>query len=352
MKKKIIIAGIAVVVIAAAIIPRFTQKKPFAQPVAPPVLSAENPVTGDIKITTDLIGTIEPSDVVYIYPKASGDITAVNVKSGDIVTEGQILCEIDTKQVETAKNTMDNAEVSLAEAQSALNRMKILYEGGTISAQSYEDYQNSVKKAQIQYDTARIAYQNQLEYSSITAPISGKVESSDMELHDTVSMSDLICVISGEGSKVISFNVTERIKKALSAGDTITINKDDTSYEGIITEINSMADASTGLFKVKAAIENYDDLSTGTMLQLAVISDKTEQAMTIPVNSVYFDSNDTYVYTFDNGTIHKVSIEPGIFDSQSLEVLSGLTYDDLVVTTWSSELYEGAQATLKTEAAE
>lgn len=50
-----------------------------------------------------MIGKIEPSDVVYIYPKAAGDVTEVNVKAGDVVTKGQVLCNIDTKQVESAK---------------------------------------------------------------------------------------------------------------------------------------------------------------------------------------------------------------------------------------------------------
>ena len=45
---------------------------------------------GDILLTTDLVGTIEPADIVYIYPKAGGDVTAVNVKAGDVVAAGQV----------------------------------------------------------------------------------------------------------------------------------------------------------------------------------------------------------------------------------------------------------------------
>ncbi len=41
---------------------------------------------------------------MYVIPKAAGEITAVYVKTGDYVTEGQLLCEIDTKQVDAAKS--------------------------------------------------------------------------------------------------------------------------------------------------------------------------------------------------------------------------------------------------------
>ena len=58
--------------------------------------------------------------------------------------------------------------------------------------------------------------------------------------------------------------------------------------------------------------------------------------------------------TIDNdGTVHKVDVETGISDSEKMEVTSGLTASDYVITTWSPELYEGAPAVLEpaTEAA-
>ncbi len=137
MKKKIIIAGICIIALCAVIVPKFTKPKQFAQAVALPVMDAEKPETGDIRLTTSVIGKIEPSDVVYIYPKAAGDVTEVNVKAGDIVTKGQVLCNIDTKQVESAKNTMDSAALTLRQAQEELSRQQLLYAGGGLSDQQY-----------------------------------------------------------------------------------------------------------------------------------------------------------------------------------------------------------------------
>ena len=50
-----------------------------------PVVKAVNPTRGDIRLTSGLTGTVEPADVVYVYAKASGDVTAVMVKAGDTV---------------------------------------------------------------------------------------------------------------------------------------------------------------------------------------------------------------------------------------------------------------------------
>lgn len=343
MKKRIIVSAAVAAVLCAMVLPRFMNRGQFAQGVELPLVETALPVTGDIRLTTGLIGKVEPSDVVYIYPKASGDVTAVNVKAGDVVTQGQEICAIDTKQVETAKTNMDSAALALKEAQDELARQQILFASEGISRQAYEQYQNKVSSAKLQYEQAEYTYKTQLEYSRITAPISGLVELCDMEVFDTVAQSDLICVISGQGEKVVSFSATERIRNYLSEGDEIEVEKDGKSCRGEIYELSTMADSSTGLYKVKARLSEDNALTTGSEVKLHVVSEKTEDAITIPVDAVYYDNGKPYVYTVDNGTVHKMFIETGIYDSESMEVLSGLDMDDSVITTWSAELYEGAQ---------
>ena len=349
MKKKIITGAVVVVVLCAVLIPRLLGNKQFAQAVSPPVMEAEQPVMGDIRLTTSLIGKIEPSDVVYIYPKASGDVTAVNVKAGDIVAQGQVICTIDTKQVETAKSSMDSAGLSLKQAREELARQQILYSSGGISDQEYEQYRDNVTSAEISYNQAKYSYETQMEYSQITAPIDGLVEICDMEPYDTVSQSNLICVISGRGSRGVSFSATERIRGYLQEGDTIQVEKDGGSYQGTIYEISTMADETTGLYKVKASMDEDTFLSTGSEVKLYVTSEETTNAMTIPVDAVYYEDGEPYVYVYTDGKVHKRDIESGIYDSNTMEVRSGLTLDDQVVTTWSSELYEGAEVILKNQ---
>lgn len=119
----------------------------------------------------------------------------------------------------------------------------------------------------------------------------------------------------------------------LKEGDTITIEKGGMEYQGTITEISSMIDADTGLFKVKSSVENGDALATGSAVKLYVTSDKVDNAMSIPVDAVYYSGGDAFVYTYDNGTVHKVPVEVGIYDSEKAEILSGITAADRVITS-------------------
>ena len=311
------------------------------------VVRAEEPETGSIYLTTELTGTVEPDDVVHVYAKASGDITAVNVKVGDTVTKGQVLFTIDTEQVANEKNSVDSAQVNLQEAQSDLARMQILYDGGDLSEQEYEQYTNAVKTAQLQYNSAKTSYDQQVSYSSVTAPISGKVESCSAEVYDRASTNGELCVISGEGEKKVTFYVTQRMLENLAVGDSLTVEKSGNAYNAVIDEVNTMVDDSTGMFKVEAQLADTDNnAATGSTVKLTVTTGKAENVMTIPVDAVYYSGGNAYVYLYEDGKAKKASIEVGINDDDYVEVTGGLSADDLVVSTWSNNLYEGADIQL------
>lgn len=363
-KRKMGIGAAVVVVLVAAAFVLLGGKKggagagdrgaggPGGQTASATTVRAEKPSRGDISLTTGLTGTVEPSDVVYVYAKAAGDVTSVLVKAGDMVEQGQVLCEIDTDQVEAAQNSLDSAAVSLSEAQSDLNRMQILYASGDLSDQEYEQYTNKVKSAQIQYNNAKLTYERQVEYSTITAPISGKIESCDIEVYDRVSQNAQLCVIAGEGEKRVSFYVTERMMQNIAVGDILDIQKDGSIYKACISEISSMVDSDTGLFKVKAELSQADQIATGSTVKLDLVTSRTENAMTVPVDAIYYSGGDGYVYTISDGIAHMTPVEVGLYDSDIAEILEGLSQEDMVISTWSSNLYEGARVQILGEEAE
>ncbi len=354
-KRTMILLGAIVVVLGLAIASRLLNNTPFADAVADSVVEVTRPEIRDISLITGLVGTVEPEDVVYIYPKVSGEVREVYIKAGEVVHEGDAICEVDTKQVENAKNSLDAAALALSQAQDDLARQSVLYAGGGISEQTYKQYQDAVTSAQISYNDAKVNYDNQISYSQFVAPITGLVEVCNIEKFDQVTTSDLLCVISGQGARVVSFYVTERVKNQLREGDLITVEKDGEDYEGTIQEVSVMADTDTGLFKIKARMDESMDeyvLPTGSSVKLYVTSQSVHNVMAIPVDSVYYDGGLSYVYTYDadGSIIHKVQVETGLYDSEWIEIQSGLDYEDQVLTTWSSELGEGTSVRLKESA--
>ena len=301
MKKlaKAVTAVLAVGALGTLVFMRMTKKEEPMEAVPDPSVQVENPAADTISISTDLTGTVEPADVVYVAAMGSGEVLEVYVNQGEMVEKDQTLFKIDNKQLESARIQLNTAKVSLDDAQTNLNRMKVLYDSGDISAQAYEQVVNGVSMAKLQYDGAKLNYDIQMENSTVTAPISGLLESFDIKVHDMMAAGSVAAVISGAGNKSVAFSVSERVREGLHPGDAMTVEKNGTEYNGVITEIGTMVDQQTGLFKIKASLEGADALATGTVVKLSVISEKAENVMTVPVDCVSYSGGQAYVYTYD-----------------------------------------------------
>ena len=226
--------------------------------------------------------------------------------------------------------------------------MKVLYENGAVSLENFESVQTGLEQARIQYESAKNAYDLQAENTIIVSPISGKVESCSIEVFDKVSPQNILFVVSGEDTdKVVNFSVTENVVKGLAEGDTIRIEKSGKNYKGLITEVSTMVNMSTGLFDVKAMVEDGETLATGTSAKIYVTSDKVTDVLTVPTDAVYYSNGEAFVYTYVEGKAQQVFVEVGLQDQENAEIIKGLSTTDLVITTWSSELYDDAEVVLK-----
>ena len=345
MKKagKIVIGLVCVGAFGVLMFTRFTKKEEPIEAVPNPTVVVQTPETGNIELSTGLTGTVEPADQVYIIPKGSGEVLEVYVNQGDTVQKGQKLFRIDNKQLDAARITLNTTQVSLNDAQTSVNRMKALYESGDISAQAYEQAVSGLSMAKLQYDSAKLNYDTQSENTVVTAPIAGVLEQFGVQVHDMSAGG------SGAGGKTLTFNVSERVMKGLNIGDPVTVEKNGTDYSGAISEIGSMVDASTGLFKVKATLGDADGLASGTMVKVYVTAEKADNVMVVPADCVNYSNGDAYVYTYDaaTATAKKTPVEDGLIDSDKIQIVSGLSYDDEVITSWSKELYDGAAVNIQ-----
>lgn len=345
MKKALKIGIVAGVVIVCAAAFAYTKLNKPAAPVeelAPPTVKVESPQVGSLYLETEYIGTLEPSEMVTVIPKMTGEILTVNFEAGQTVNEGDVLCTINSDALSSYKISVDTAALNLQDAAKALERTQALYESGSVSLQVYEQAKSGYDMAQFQYNNAKTTYDLQVKYTNVTAPISGVIESRGVDVHDMANPQVPVCVISSKDKMMVSFQVSERVMQALTPGDPLKIDKSGTTYQGTITEVSSMVNAQTGLFPIKAVVEGGSSLVTGSTVKLHVTTDKAENVLLIPVDAVYYNNGEPFVYLFNDGTVEKASIETGLYDSVSMEIVSGVNAENQIITSWTSELQEGA----------
>ncbi len=249
-------------------------------------------------------------------------------------SKAQIKSGID--QAENGQDTIrDN--LSMAEQAYAITQNEIYPQSDAVSAAQ-------LQQASVGIDSAQM----QLDFCTVTSPISGIVESVSVEKNGMASAGNPAYIISNRESMTVTFFVAEKAKNVLNIGDPITIERNEHIYDGAITEIGTMANAQTKLFQVKASIAGAgvgeNALPNGVSVKVYATTEKEDSKLMIPYDSIYFSAGDAYIYCVENGQIIRKEVTVGLMSDEEAVIEEGLTEDSQVVSNWSSKLRNGVEA--------
>lgn len=208
-----------------------------------------------------------------------------------------------------------------------------------------ESYDMSRQQAKLQYDSMLQTMDNLKVY----APISGIIEVKNVSANDQYAPSIAGYVVSNKDIMVVNFSVSGDVVNEMSIGDEVIVENGNSTYTAEITEIGTMVNSGSGLFPIKARFIDAANMLSGVSVKLTAITAKGENAITIPVDAVYYDDGATYVYVLENNTAARRDIIVGIISDDIAEVTDGLTEADTVITSWNANLKEGAAVEISEE---
>ena len=247
------------------------------------------------------------------------------------------------EQTETVKN--------LTEAQLNIDTQKVQDISKRTAALGVDSAAAQVNSAKVGAAGAKVGIDSaeyQLDMYTLTAPIDGVIEAVNVKEHDFASPQNPAFVISNKNTMTVTFGVSEGIRSTLRVGQKIQVDRNGRLYDAAITEIGSMVDQTTGLFMIKSCVSTPDDsLLTGSSVKVSADTYSQTDALLIPYDAVYYDDSQPYVYVAENGTAKRKDVETGIFDMDTITVLSGLTTEDTLITSWSANLREGAEISVQ-----
>lgn len=265
---------------------------------------------------------------------------------------------IDASAIESAygayissQSTFETVDSQLSQLETQRDSLKAQKETaeGTLDITQGETYNETVAslqaglaQAQVGLDSA--AYQQSLY--TLTAPISGTVESVGLTKNGMASASSIAFTISNKNTMQVTFYVTEDVRDEFTAGQAVTVSRGSSTYGGTITEIGNAVDMQKGLFKVKATIYDMPDLASGVTASITTTCHSAKDVIVIPCDAVYYENGDAYVFVARDGTAVKTPVETGIYDDQNIAITSGLLEGQQVITTWSADLIDGCAITV------
>lgn len=252
------------------------------------------------------------------------------------------------EQTETVKN--------LTEAQLNIDTQRVQDIGKRTAALGVDSAAAQVNSAKVGAAGAKVGIDSaeyQLDMYTLTAPIDGVIEAVNVKEHDFASPQSPAFVISNKNTMTVTFGVSEGIRGTLRVGQKLKVDRNGKLYDAAITEIGSMVDQNTGLFMIKSCVSTPDDsLLTGSSVKVTADTYSQADALLIPYDAVYYDDSQPYVYVAENGLARRKDVETGIFDMDTITVLSGLSTEDVLITSWSANLREGAEVSVQMKTAD
>nr|WP_092074582.1 efflux RND transporter periplasmic adaptor subunit [Dendrosporobacter quercicolus]NSL49024.1 efflux RND transporter periplasmic adaptor subunit [Dendrosporobacter quercicolus DSM 1736]SDN02432.1 RND family efflux transporter, MFP subunit [Dendrosporobacter quercicolus] len=325
------------------------------------------PVTQDIPLVrTAVIGTANtPQGYTYsgevrgryesqLAFQVTGKIVKRNVNLGSTVSAGDVLMQIDPRDLQQTVNSTSaqvySAESQLRLAESNLHRYQQLYAQNAISRAQLDQYENAYEVAQAAVRQASAQYakgSNQLDYSLLYADKSGVISSISAEAGQVVSAGQTVLTIVQDGEREIEISVPENRIEELRKAAKLTVSfwaLPNINTEGGVREIAPMADPTTRTYKVRISLLNPPpEIKLGMTAAVNVVSagDQTSRFPTIPLSAVYQTNDTPNVWIVTDQTVRLRPIQIGSFGNAGVQILSGLNPDDTIVTAGVHKLREG-----------
>lgn len=260
----------------------------------------------DIVVDAEATGTIEPVNVVEVKSKASGLITKMPVETGSLVKPGDLLVQVDTRDV---RNQYDQALADLRAAEAKLRvsgtqrqRSDELFRKGIITAQEHETAALDYANAQAQLVRARASLdlaKQRLEEATVRAPVAGTV------IEKTVSLGQVITSATsafGGGTTLLKMADLDQVRvRALvnetdigqvRPGQEATVTVDaypDRPFRGVVEKIEPQAvvEQSVTMFPVLVSLSNRERLLLpGMNGEVSVLIDRRENVLAVPNDAI------------------------------------------------------------------
>ena len=296
------------------------------------------------KVTTEVVrlqkveqqsvftGNVEGYAVNNITPQQARRISRLLVDVGDHVVAGQRLAEMDNSALAQAKAQYENNKASF-------ERSDELYKFGGESKANWE----AVKTA---YEVSKSTYENMLENTTLTSPISGVVTARNYDNGDMVGGQPIFVVQKINPVKVF-INVSESLYSYISKGMNVDVEFDaipGQKFVGKVSRITPTIDTQTRTFEVELTVANAKEQIKPGMYARVTMNYGSRRNVVVPDRSIVkmMGSGDRFIYVYKaDGTVSYQKVELGRRMDDKIEILSGVADGDEVVVTGQSALKNG-----------
>ncbi len=292
--------------------------------------------------TLDAVGTIRAARGVALSTEGSGEITAIEVESGDRVEAGQLLLALNTK-VEEASRERQIANLELA---------RLLYERDAqlIKQKSIPQTQYDRSRADLDSAIAQLAEtEARLETKRLHAPFAGTIGIIHVRVGDYVEPGTAITTLQDLTELEVDFTVPDRYAPQLHQGQLIEVRVNafpGRTFPATLQALDAQVNASTRNLLLRASLGESEGLLPGMFARLTIDLGVPREVVTVPETAIAYSLHGNTVYVIENSegglTAQPRVVETGDSREGRIAVTRGLDAGERVVTAGQNKLFRGA----------
>ena len=362
------VAGLAAALAAAGCAGAETATGAPASAGPPPVpVNTAAVVRKSMPLELRVIGSAEAYSTVAIRSQITGQLTAVNFREGDEVKQGQVLFELDRRPLQAAlQQAQANLDRDMAQAANALvqsKRLEDLVDRGISPREQAETSRTAVAALNATVAADRATVENatvQLQYATITAPISGRTGALLVNQGNLVRANDAtpLVTINQVSPISVTFAIPEsrlpELNRYLASGSlqvTATPPNGDSPARGRIAFVDNAVDQNTGTIRIKATFPNEQrTLWPGQYVNVVVTLATEPGAIVVPTVAVQEGQQGPYVFAVkQDKTVEMRSVTIARASGAETIIASGVEPGETVVTDGHLRLVAGSRVSEKTE---
>lgn len=293
-------------------------------------------------VNTSLVtGLLEPIRTVSVNAQLGGALLSVRAEEGSRVSEGQVLAEIDARELEAQVRA---AEAALTFAQATATRSADLFRQQVITAAENERDQSALASAEATLSQLK----TRLGFAVIRSPMNGVVTARFVQSGDIVSNNTRVFTISDLSTLVVRLPVSELEVSQLRTGAEVPLAVDalgGARFAGRIRRIFPAADSVSRLVPVEVAISGAatGQLRPGYTVRANLRLGERGDALVVPTRAVLGATGARSVFVVKEGLAERRPVRVGSDIDGRLEVFSGLALGDTVIVAGNSIVREGGR---------
>ena len=304
-------------------------------------------------------GTIAavPNEDVRISALVPGHVMMLKVAEGDAVAAGQVVAEIDPRPLDDQKRqaaaAVAQAKAALENAKLNLDRTERLFKRGIAAGKEVEDARAQQAAAEAGVETAQASLDTadrQLSRTKVTSPIAGSVVKRLVSVGEQVDGTAAQPLIEVANLDVLELaaNVPSEHLGAVRVGQIVEILSDayaDHVFPGRVIAIAPAVDPATNTALTRIAVTNTGRLlKIGMYAQARVGIGERKGALTVPPSAVAKnEEGETAVYVVTGDTAQRTVVKVGLETTDAVEILSGVSDGQAVLTSGVHGLGEKAK---------